>query len=110
MSGIANVIEILLVEDKQSKKPNAQGVLSTWKEARAVLRKEDGTVATVGRLRVPRDLEGQVTTGTFTCSFGLGVADYGDSKGDILPVITAITPVPHAALRRAAAPAPSAAS
>ncbi|MFE8647177.1 hypothetical protein ACFX58_19015 [Sphingomonas sp. NCPPB 2930] len=109
MSGFGNILEIILVEEKTGKKPNPQtGQLPTWKEARAILRKENGEVASVGRMRVPRDLEGQVATGLYTCTFGLSVIDYGDTKGDILPVITSLTPVPSNAIRKVAGPAPAA--
>ncbi len=109
MSGFANIIEIILVEDKVGKTPNKQtGKLPEWKEARAILRKENGEVADVGRMRVPRDLEGQVTTGMFTCTFGLSVAGYGDDKGDIAAVITSLTPVPANAVRKGSTTAPAA--
>ena len=114
MSGISSIIQIVLVEDKVGKKINpTTGQVSTWKEVRAILRKEDGTVATVGMMRVPRDLEGQVMEGTFTCGFGLGVRDYGDNKGEILPVITSLIPFDPKLLNRrpgapVASPAPAA--
>lgn len=111
MSGFANIIEIILVEDKVGKTPNKQtGKLPEWKEARAILRKENGEVANVGRMRIPRDLDGQVTTGLFTCTFGLSVLDYGDTKGDIVPMITSLTPVPASAIRKGSTASATAAS
>ena len=61
----ASLMEIILIEDKVSKKPNPQGVLSQWKEARAIVRKEDGSVQTVGMFRVPKDLEPTVAVGLY---------------------------------------------
>jgi hypothetical protein len=108
MSGISSILEIILVEEKTGKKPNPQtGQFPVWKEARAILRKENGEVATVGRMRVPRDLEGQVTTGLFTAVFGLSVRDYGDNAGEIQATITALTPLDPKAIRMAPASAPA---
>ncbi len=104
MSAYASFLEIILIEDKVSKKPNAQGVLTQWKEARAIVRKEDGSVATVGMFRVPAVLEGQVSLGLFSAGFTLGVRDYGDNAGRIEAQFVSLTPVDPKVFARGAAP------
>lgn len=93
MSAYASLMEIILLEDKVGKKPNAQGVIPTWKEARAIVRKENGDVATVGMFRVPAVLEGQVGLGLYSVGFTLGVRDYGDNAGRIEAQFVSLTPV-----------------
>lgn len=111
MSAYASLMEIILIEDKVSKKPNAQGVLTQWKEARAIVRKEDGTVATVGMFRVPPVLEGQVGLGLYSVGFTLGVQDYGDNAGRIQAQFVSLTPVdPKQVFRTPAASAKPAAA
>lgn len=105
MSSYASLLEIILIEDKVSKKPNAQGVLTNWKEARAIVRKEDGSVATVGMFRVPPVLEGQVGLGLYSAGFTLGVQDYGDNAGRIQAQFVSLTPVDPKVVFRAPAPA-----
>lgn len=106
MSAYASLMEIILIEEKVSKKPNAQGVLTQWKEARAIVRKDDGSVATVGMFRVPAVLEGQVGLGLYNVGFTLGVQDYGDNAGRIQAQFVSLTPVdPKVAFRAAATPA-----
>lgn len=110
MSAYASLMEIILIEDKVAKKPNAQGVLSQWKEARAIVRKENGDVATVGMFRVPAALEGQVGLGLYTVGFTLGVQDYGDNAGRIQAQFVSLTPVDPKAVfgaRAASSAAPS---
>lgn len=102
----ASFMEIILIEDKVSKKPNPQGVLSQWKEARAIVRKEDGSVQTVGMFRVPKDLEPTVAVGLYQVGFTLGVQDYGDNAGRIQAQFVSLTPVdPKAIFGRGAAAA-----
>ncbi len=102
----ASLMEIILIEDKVSKKPNPQGVLSQWKEARAIVRKEDGSVQTVGMFRVPKDLEPTVAVGLYQVGFTLGVQDYGDNAGRIQAQFVSLTPVdPKAIFGRGAAAA-----
>jgi len=96
-------MEIVLIEDKVAKKPNAQGVLTTWKEARAIVRKEDGSVSTLGMFRVPQALEDSVGLGLFSVGFTLGVRDYGDDAGRIQAQFVSLTPVdPKAVFGRSA--------
>ncbi|BEP95677.1 hypothetical protein GmRootA79_40610 [Acidovorax sp. A79] len=107
MSAYASLMEIILIEEKVSKNPNPKtGQLTTWKEARAIVRKEDGSVATVGMFRVPAVLEGQVGLGLYSVGFTLGVRDYGDSAGRIEAQFVSLTPVDSKLISRAAA-APS---
>ena len=102
----ASLMEIILIEDKVSKKPNPQGVYSQWKEARAIVRKDDGSVQTVGMFRIPKEMESTVTLGLYQVGFTLGVQDYGDNAGRIQAQFVALTPVdPKAIFGRGAATA-----
>lgn len=111
MSAYASLMEIILIEDKTSKTPNAKtGQYTQWKEARAIVRKEDGSVATVGMFRVPAALEGQVGLGLFSVGFTLGVRDYGDNAGRIEAQFVTLSPVDPKAVfapaKQPPAPAP----
>ena len=68
------------------------------------MRKEDGTVSTVGMFRVPQALEASVGLGLYSVGFTLGVRDYGDEAGRIQAQFVSLTPVdPKAVFGRAAA-------
>lgn len=89
----SSIVQVLLVEEQTSKKVNPEtGVPNKWKVARCALLDDAGEVVTVGRLRVPRDMSETIAKGTFRATFALGVPDYGDSKGDIMAMLTALTP------------------
>lgn len=106
MSQFASLMEIILIEEKTGKTPNKQtGVLPVWKEARAIVRKENGEVATVGMFRIPASLEGQVGLGLFSVGFTLGVRDYGDNAGRIEAQFVSLTPVDPKAVFGKGAPA-----
>ncbi|HYP84393.1 hypothetical protein [Variovorax sp.] len=97
-----SILQILVIEEEEGKKVNpATGKPNKWKVARGCVLDDAGEVVTVGRFRVPRAMEETIAKGTFRCAFALGVPDWGDDKGDIAAVITALSPV------RAAAPQPA---
>lgn len=88
-----SILQILILEEETGKKINpATGKPNTWKVARGHVLDDAGEIITMGRWRVPRALSETVSKGTFRCSFALGVPDWGDEKGDIGPVITALVP------------------
>eukprot|EP00456_Euglypha_rotunda_P056806 TRINITY_DN4677_c0_g2_i3.p6 TRINITY_DN4677_c0_g2~~TRINITY_DN4677_c0_g2_i3.p6 ORF type:complete len:107 (-),score=26.31 TRINITY_DN4677_c0_g2_i3:1592-1912(-) len=88
-----SILQILILEEETGKKINpATGKPNTWKVARGHVLDDAGEIITMGRWRVPRALSETVSKGTFRCSFALGVPDWGDEKGDIGAVITALTP------------------
>ena len=64
-------------------------------------------VVTVGRLKIPRDLESQVKVGTFNTDFAIRVPDYGDDKGDIVFMLTVLRPVAPHAFKAPSAAAPT---
>lgn len=100
-----STIQILKTESIFSRKidPSTQKPYE-FKVARVALINDDGELETVGRLRVPRELEEVVVKGIFRATFALQVPDYGDNKGDVVSVLTGLVPVPPA---RSAAPAPA---
>lgn len=102
-----SLMEIVLIESKVGKTPNKQtGQLPQWKVARAILRKEDGSVSTLGQFRIPRDHEETVGLGLYQVGFSLGVLDFGDNAGEIRPQFVSFTPVDAKAVFGRAAPAP----
>lgn len=110
MSNFSSTLQVLVIEEQTAKKVNPDtGLPNKWKVARCALLDDAGEVINVGRLRVPRDLDATIARGTFRATFALGVPDWGDSKGDIMAMLTALTPVQLRAQQiGAAAPAPAA--
>ncbi len=99
-----STIQILKVSEELSKKLNPDtGKPYVSHIARTALINDDGELETVGRLRVPRELVDVAKVGVFRAGFALRVPDYGADKGDVVAVLTSLTPVPPA---RTAAPAP----
>ncbi len=101
-----STIQLLKVSNELSKKLNPDtGKPYESCIARAALINDDGELETVGRLRVPRELVGQANVGTYRAGFALRVPDYGADKGEVVAVLTSLTPVPPQ--RQAATPAPA---
>lgn len=97
-----SIIDILFVSVKAGNAKKT-GLPYSITEAHCVLRNDDGTPGAVGVLAVPKFLESLITPDTrgyFTASFGLQAGTYGDTQGRIMAVLTGITPVPAAAVRR----------
>lgn len=94
-----SILEILLVSIKTgvSKKTNAPFSIS---EAHCVLRNPDGTPGAVGVLVIPKSLEASAVVGTYTATFGLIAAGYGEQQGRIVAQLAGLTPLPPGALRR----------
>ena len=101
-----STIQILKVSQELSKKINPDtGKPYESTIARTALINDDNELETVGRLRVPRDLVGVAKVGVFRAGFALRVPDYGADKGDVVAVLTSLTPAPPV---RTAAPTPAA--
>ena len=82
-------LQVLKIERTPNPKfPNADGTPSERVAARAILLNDDGTVNTVGRLRVPKALLPKLKEGLFRAAFSLSVPDFGESKGDIVAILT----------------------
>jgi hypothetical protein len=106
MSQFTSIIEVLAVENEE-RVSKRTGNKFTHFAARCVLRDDKGGVVTVGTLRSDQiipELRDQVKVGLFAAVFSLRVADWGDSKGDIVSVLTGFTP---AAARLPQQPAPA---
>lgn len=107
---LTSTIQILKVTEELSKKLNPDtGKPYVSHIARTALINDDGELETVGRLRVPRELVDVAKVGTFRAGFALRVPDYGPDKGDVVSVLTSLTPLPPSASRPAPAPAAKAA-
>ena len=87
------IIEILIVTVKagNAKKTGQPYSIS---EAHCVLKNDDGTPGAVGVLVVPKALEAAAVRGSFTATFGLSAASYGDQQGRIVAVLTGLIPLP----------------
>lgn len=103
-----STIQLLKVSEETSKKLNPDtGKPYISHVARCALINDDGELETVGRLRVPRDLVEQAKVGTYRAGFALRVPDYGADKGEVVAVLTSLTPVPPQRQAAAATPAPT---
>lgn len=106
------ILEILLVSVKAGNAKKTGNPYSI-SEAHCILRNDDGTPGAVGVLVVPKPLEPVAKRGMFTASFGLQAASFGEQQGRIIAVLTGLTPLAPAAIKRlqeTAAAAPSAAA
>ena len=99
-----SILEILLVTVK-SGTAKKSGLPYSISEAHCVLRNADGTPGAVGVLVVPKSLETVAQPGTFTASFGLVAASFGEQQGRIVAQLAGLVPVPASASRRVAVPA-----
>jgi len=101
----SSVIQVLKVE-KEERTSKRTGNSYEHFAARVILLDEHGQVETVGVInsrRITPELRESIRVGTFTAGFSLKVPDYGDDKGDVICMLTALVPLPPA---RGAAPAP----
>lgn len=64
--------------------------------ARCILLNDDGSVNTVGSMRVPKPLVDKVKPGTFRAGFALAVLDYGDRKGEVQAMLVSLQEVKSA--------------
>jgi hypothetical protein len=97
----SSIMQILLIEKQLTKKTNPE-TQKPWEipYARCLLLADDGSVITVGRLKIPRALENMVKVGIFHADFSLVVPDYGDDKGDIVSQLTGLRPVAATSLKK----------
>jgi hypothetical protein len=94
---MSSTLQVLTVETTDSKTLDAAtGKPFQRVAARCILLDDSGAVITVGRLRVPKTLQGQVKPGTFRAAFALKVPDFGDNKGDIVAELTSLVEVAKA--------------
>lgn len=94
MSQFSSIIEVLAVENEERTSKRTGNKYNHF-AARCVLRDDKGGVVTVGTLRSDQilpELREQVKVGLFSAVFSLRVADFGDSKGDIVSILTGFTP------------------
>ncbi len=107
MTTFSSTIQILSVE-REDRKSKRTGTDYKHFAARCILLGDDGEVVTVGALRTRDEaLQNLCQPGTFRATFALQVPDYGDNKGDIVAVLTKLTPVPSKPLTAATKPAPA---
>ena len=100
MTTFSSTVQILAVEN-EIKVSKRTGKEFQHFAARAILLDDAGGVVTVGALRTRDEkLQKLCQVGRFRAGFTLMVPDYGDDKGDIVAVLTSLTPI--------GAPAPAA--
>lgn len=103
-------LQILAVENEVRTSKRTKNEYTHF-AARCIVLADDGTAMTVGTLRsdqvVPelRDSLKAGFSGIVRAGYGLRVPDYGDSKGDVVCMVTSLVPEPPA--RAAQAPAPA---
>lgn len=98
------ILEILVVTVK-SGNAKKTGQPYSISEAHCILKNDDGTPGAVGVLVVPKGLEAVAVRGSYTASFGLQAASYGDQQGRIVAVLTGLTPLPSTHRFKPTAPA-----
>ncbi len=94
-----SLLEILVINVKAGTSKKS-GAAYSIPEAQCVLRNDDGTVAGVGVLVIPKALEEHAKPGIFTGSFALEAASYGPDQGRIVARLTGLVPVPPNAIKR----------
>lgn len=93
MSKFTSMIQVLKVDDpveKTSPKDQSKYMVYT---AQTALLDDEGKLEKVGRLRIPESLRETVKEGIFRASFALEVAQWGQSKGDVIASLVGLLPV-----------------
>ena len=91
----SSIVEVLAVENEERTSKRTGNKYNHF-AARCVLRDDQGGVVTVGTIRsdlIDQALRDLVKPGLFTATFSLRVPDYGESKGDIVTMLTGLVPV-----------------
>lgn len=83
------VLKVDAPEEKTSPKDQSKYMVYT---AQTALLNDAGELVKVGRLRIPEKLREIVKVGTFRASFALEVAQWGQSKGDVIAALTGLIP------------------
>jgi hypothetical protein len=89
----SSTIQILKVDKPEEKKSPKDGSMYTVYTAQTALLDDNGELLKVGRMKIPEDMREKVKVGIFRASFSLGVAQWGQSKGDIVALLTDLSPV-----------------
>lgn len=97
-----SILQILVVNTKEGTSKKS-GQPYKIPEAQCVLINDDGTVAAVGVLVIPKQLEDQAKPGTYTGAFALEAATFGENQGRIVAKLVGLTPLPPSAQRGRAA-------
>lgn len=100
-----SILEILVVNTKSGKSKKTGNDYSI-PEAQCVLKNDDGTVAAVGVLVIPKQLEELAKPGSYTGSFALEAATFGENQGRIVAKLVGLTPLPADYFRRKPGNAP----
>lgn len=103
MSKFSSMIQVFTIENEEKTSARTGNKYQHF-AARCALLDDSGAVVNVGALRVPPSMRDQVKIGTFRAGFALQVPDWGDQKGDIVAVLTDLSPVPVRVAAPAAAP------
>lgn len=91
---IVSTVRVLTVESEERKRKDGTAYIA--RKATCILLNDDGTPANVGAIRsrlLPAEFWDKLTPGDYRAVFGLHVPDWGDDKGDLVPVVTELTPV-----------------
>lgn len=100
-----SILEILVINVKEGKAKKT-GADYRIPEAQCILKNEDGTVAAVGVLVIPKALEDSAKPGTYTGTFALEAGAFGENQGRIVARLVGLTPLPPGFFRSKPATAP----
>lgn len=89
----SSTIQVLSVENEERTSKRTGNKFQHF-AARCIVLNDDGSVLTVGALRIRNpELQAACKPGIYRASFGLQVPDFGEDKGDIIAAVTALLPV-----------------
>lgn len=94
MTRFVSTVQVLTVETEERKRKD--GTPYTLRKAACILLDDEGKPTTVGAIRsrlLPAEFWEKLVPGMYRAVFALQVPDWGDDKGDIVPVVTELTPV-----------------
>lgn len=96
MSSMYSTVSVLVIENEQRKSARTGNEYQHY-AARCVLLDDHGKPVNVGTLRSRQmlpDLRDKLTVGTFRLGYAIVVPEGGDNKGDLMPMVTSVIPVP----------------
>lgn len=91
----SSTITVLTVE-REERTSKRTGNAYNHFAARVIVLDDDGQPKTVGVInsrRISPELRDSIQPGTYRAAFALHVPDFGEDKGDVIALLTGLTPV-----------------
>lgn len=106
MASMYSTVSVLAIENEQRKSARTGNEYQHY-AARCILLDDHGKPVNVGTLRSRQmlpELRDKLTVGTFRLGYAVVVPEGGDNKGDLIPMVTSVIPVPTGKQQPAEAP------